>query len=410
MGLGRVGISRAVSLSRDYDTLGFDDDPERVDQLAQGLDATRQVGPPDLVRNRRLGLSCDESSLIGADVYVIAVPSGLDRHSAPDLAGVKQALDRIAPMLTAGNTVIIESTRFPGATENSCIPRLENASGLHCGRDFGVGFVARISTPDDESSFDVIAGTCPKVAADIQHLYGHTVTHSTRRVSAIRSAEATQLVQGAYRDITEAFRNEVTDLLTELDADSVEVFDALGASTDNMPARPNGFPESELHQKESSYLIFAGRTSGMEPQLINRAREANATRSLRVAERIRAQLESNQKAPEEARILIMGYARMANSACCHNTPVTDIIEALEAMRFEVHAWDPWVDRHQAPAPHQRYLLSNPEPGSYDAIMLAVGHRLFLRMGFHEFQALGKPGFSFIDATDQLSPALTDTVL
>ena len=410
IGLGRMGIARAVSFSRDYGTVAFDDNPDRVAQLTQGLDATRQVGSPDLVRNNRLSLSADTTSLIEADLYVITVPTELDGAGAPDLTTLKQALNRIAPLLSAGNTVVIESTLFPGATEKTCIPRLENGSGLHCGRDFGVGCVARISTPDDDASFDVIAGTCPAVAAQIQDLYGRTVSHSTRRVSAIRSAEAVQLVQGAYRDLTEAFRNEVTDLLTELHADATEVFGALAAGAGDIPARPHGFAESNLHQTESNYLIFTGRTNGVEPLLISRAREANATRPLRVAERIRAQLAMSHASPEQARILVMGFARMADSACCHNTPVTGIIRALEIMGCEVHAWDPWVDRHQAPETHHHNLLNNPEPGSYDVIMLAVGHRLFLQMGFHEFQALGKPGFSFIDATDQLSPALTDAVL
>ncbi|MGM0449434.1 MAG: nucleotide sugar dehydrogenase [Pseudomonadota bacterium] len=406
IGLGVTGINRAVAFSSQFETIALDEDPERIEQLKDGLDGTRQATPPVLTRNRHLAFTHEFHDLRDVDTFIITTPTALDANGRPDLTTLEHVTNQVAQLLRPSSTVVYESTLFPGATEGICIPALENKSGLRCGEDFSVGYSPELESPDSTTPTRLIAGCCQNTATQLEDLYSLAASCTTKRVESIQVAEATQLVDHSHRDLNQAFRNEVSDLLGELDINANTVFETLELGNGSLTSQ-NGFSENGRFEKGSEFLAYSAQACGMEPALCSIARYTNRQRPEKVKAKLHEQLKGRNLAVSDSRILVLGFARMANSASWDKSPVLDLIRALEGLGSNVHVLDPWVDWHEVPAEHKPCVVTFPESGSYDAIILAVGHRMFTEMGFHEIHILGKPDYLLFDATNEVPVTLVD---
>lgn len=409
IGLGATGINRAIMFSNRFETVAFDADPGRIEQLRNGLDATRQATPPVLTRNSHLAFTHKLRDLADVDTFIITTPTTLDSNGWPDLSRLKQVTSQVAHLLRPNSTVVYESTLFPGATENIFIPALESQSGLRCGEDFSVGYSPELESPKGTTPTRLIAGCCQKTTTQVEDLYSLAASCKTKRADSIQVAEVTQLVDHSHRDLNQAFRNEVSDLLNELGINANTVFEALELGNGSL-ASQNGFSENGRFEKSSELLAYSARTRGIQAPLCSTARHTNRQRPQKVKTKLHEQLKEKNLAVRDSRILVLGFARMANSASWAKSPVLDLVRMLETLESHVDVWDPWVDWHQVPPEYKPCVVTFPESGSYDAIIFAVGHRMFTEMGFHEIHILGKPDYLLFDATNEIPAPLVDNNL
>lgn len=409
VGLGYVGLPLAVAFAATRDTLGFDVDPQRVDELRNGFDRTGETDAAAL-RTPRLRFESDPETLAGHDVFVVTVPTPVDVYKRPDFSPLEAASRTVGRVIQPGNVVIFESTVYPGATEERCVPIIERESGLAYQRDFHVGYSPERINPGDQGRrlpdiVKVTSGSCEAAAGFVDALYRGIVPAGTHRASSIRVAEAAKVIENIQRDVNIALMNELALILDRLGIDTVDVLEAAGTKWNFLPFRP-GLVGGHCIGVDPYYLAHKAQEVGHHAELISASRRINDGMGVHVAHRV-LRLVASRGLAARPRILVLGLAFKENCGDLRNTRVVDIVAELRAFGADVDVHDPRVDAGEATRAYDFALVDAPARGAYDAVVLAVPHREFVEAGAEALRAFGREGAVVYDVKGALPRAAVD---
>src|SRR4249919_804096 len=392
IGLGYVGLPLAVEFGKHYDTLGYDIDPGRIAALRDSSDHNREVSHEELVASTHLRLSASIDDLGGRNVYIVTVPTPVDEHKRPDFSPLIDASRSIGSVLARGDVVIYESTVYPGATEEICVPELERASGLCFNIDFFVGYSPERINPGDRNRRlvdipKVTSGSTPDTADFVDALYRSIITAGTHKAPSLKVAEAAKVVENTQRDANIALINEFALIFHRLGIDTTEVLEAAGTKWNFLPFRP-GLVGGHCIGVDPYYLIQKAQSTGYYPDILLACRRINDAMGGHVAAEVIKLMLQRSITVAGARILLLGITFKENCPDLRNTRVIDLARefAEYGMRVDIH--DPWADRAQAAAHYGVELLAgSPEAGVYDAIVVAVAHDEFRELGIDGLRRL-----------------------
>jgi UDP-N-acetyl-D-galactosamine dehydrogenase len=388
IGLGYVGLPLAVEFGKHYDTLGYDIDPVRIAALRDGGDRNREVSPADLVAATHLRLSTSLDDLRDRDVYIVTVPTPINEHKHPDFTPLIQASGSIGSLLKRGDVVIYESTVYPGATEEICVPELERASGMTFNVDFFVGYSPERINPGDQQRRlvdipKVTSGSTPAAADFVDALYRSIITAGTHKAPSLKVAEAAKVVENTQRDANIALINEFALIFHRLGIDTNEVLEAAGTKWNFLPFRP-GLVGGHCIGVDPYYLIQKAQSAGYYPDILLACRRINDGMGQHIASEVIKLMIQRGIAVAGARILLLGITFKENCPDLRNTRVIDLAREFSDYGAHVDIYDPWADVAQAAHDYGVELLAEPpQAGAYDAIVIAVAH--------DEFRALGVDG-------------------
>jgi UDP-N-acetyl-D-galactosamine dehydrogenase len=395
VGLGYVGLPLAVEFGRRYPTIGFDTKEGRVRELRDGRDSTREVDSTELAAATRLSYTHLPEELAGCNVYIVTVPTPIDRYKRPDLSMLESASRSIGALLGKGDVVIYESTVYPGATEEVCIPILAAESGLTFNRDFFAGYSPERINPGDKlhrvtSILKVTSGSTPDTAAFVDELYSSIIEAGTHRASSIRVAEAAKVIENTQRDLNIALINELALIFRRMGIDTEEVLKAAGTKWNFLPFRP-GLVGGHCIGVDPYYLTHKAQEIGYHPEIILAGRRINDDMGCYVADRVIKLMLGSRIQVSGSRALILGLTFKENCPDLRNSRVIDVIRELQGYNVQVDVFDPWADRKEASDEYGIDLVQELEPAVYDAVVIAVGHEQFLAKGAEGMRALCKPG-------------------
>ena len=406
VGLGYVGLPLAVAFGRVFPTVGFDISDTRIRALRDGLDATQEVSRQQLADSSLLSFTTSSAELKSCNVYIVTVPTPVDRHRIPDLSPLRSASRAIGEVLAHGDVVIYESTVYPGATEEDCVPVLEAVSGLAFNRDFFAGYSPERINPGDksrpfESIVKVTSGSTPSTAAFVDGLYGRVVKAGTHLAPSIRVAEASKVIENTQRDVNIALVNEMAILFGKLGIDTHDVLEAAGTKWNFLPFKP-GLVGGHCIGVDPYYLSYKARGVGFHPEMIIAGRRINDEMGGYVAElTIKAMLERRLHVAA-SRVLVLGMTFKENCPDTRNTRVVDVIASLQDFGAQIDVWDPWIEDVAQVDGHGAQVLSRaPAAGLYDAMVLAVPHQQFLEIGASGIRSFGKQGSVVVDVKSVL---------
>lgn len=393
IGLGYVGLPLAVEFGKKRDVLGFDINPRRIAELSSGVDNTLEVEPEELKTAAQLRYTSDASELAQANVYIVTVPTPIDEYKRPDLTPLIRASETIAKVLKRGDIVIYESTVYPGATEEDCVPVLERVSGLRFNEDFFAGYSPERINPGDKvhrlpSIRKVTSGSTPEIADVVDALYSEIITAGTHKAASIRVAEAAKVIENTQRDVNIALINELTLIFNKLGIDTLDVLEAAGTKWNFLPFRP-GLVGGHCIGVDPYYLTHKAQSIGYHPEIILAGRRLNDGMGAYVASQLVKSMTKKCIQVQGSRVLIMGLAFKENCPDLRNTRIVDIVHELAEYDVNVDVFDPWVDADEAHKEYGIKPISQPEMGQYDGIVLAVAHDEFKNMGAEKIRALGK---------------------
>jgi len=391
IGLGYVGLPLAVELGKKYPVLGFDINKERINELKAGKDNTLEVTAEELKEAELLSYTDDPQKISEASVFIVTVPTPVDKHKKPDLTPLLKASETVGKVLKKGDIVIYESTVYPGCTEDECVPVLEKMSGLIYNEDFFCGYSPeRINPGDKEHRIftikKVTSGSTPEVAETVDQLYKSIITAGTHKASSIKVAEAAKVIENAQRDINIAFVNELALIFDRLEIDTHEVLEAAGTKWNFLPFRP-GLVGGHCIGVDPYYLTHKAESVGYHPQVILSGRRINDNMGVFVANKIVKLLLKKGKTIKNARILVMGITFKENCPDIRNTRVTDIIGELESFGMNVGVYDPQASKEEVKSIYNIELVEDLD-NHYDGIVLAVGHQEFLHLDWSAIQKKG----------------------
>ncbi len=400
IGLGYVGLPLAVALAAKYEVVGFDINSERIAELKAGHDRTLESTAEELAAARALSFASDEAALAGCNVFIVTVPTPIDRYKRPDLTALLAASGTVGRVIGKGGVAIFESTVYPGATEEDCIPVIEAASGLKFNDDFFAGYSPERANPGDRqhrlsSIIKVTAGSTPEAAAFIDSLYGAVVTAGTHLASSIRVAEAAKVIENTQRDLNIALINEFALIFNRLGIDTQEVLAAAGTKWNFLRFTP-GLVGGHCIGVDPYYLTSKAEDAGYHPQVILAGRRINDGMGSYIAQELVKTMIRREIQVRGARVLVMGLTFKENCPDLRNTRVIDIVRELGEYEVAVDVHEPWADPQEALAEYGVALSPTLEPGGYDAIIVAVAHAQFQEMGVEAIRALGKPGAVLYD--------------
>ncbi|MEC9483216.1 MAG: Vi polysaccharide biosynthesis UDP-N-acetylglucosamine C-6 dehydrogenase TviB [Halomonas sp.] len=394
IGLGYVGLPLAVEFGKVMPTLGFDINAGRIDELRDGVDRTLEVEPELLREARQLSFSSELADLRACNVYIVTVPTPIDASRRPDLMPLIKASETLGQVINQGDVVIYESTVYPGATEEDCIPVIERISGLAYNQDFFAGYSPeRINPGDKEHRVTTIkkvtSGSTPEVADFVDALYSQVITAGTYKASSICVAEAAKVIENTQRDLNIALINELAVIFNRLGIDTEEVLEAAGTKWNFLPFRP-GLVGGHCIGVDPYYLTHKAQQVGYHPEVILSGRRINDNMGAYVASQLIKQMIKRRIHVEGARVLVMGLAFKENCPDLRNTRVVDILAELADYNVAVDVFDPQVDKDEAEREYNVRPVEAPEAGAYDAIILAVAHHEFRELGAEGIRAWGKP--------------------
>lgn len=395
VGLGYVGLPLAVEFGKTMPVIGYDISRRRIEELQSGHDHTLEVDDAELASAVGLRFTVDPGSLGEANVYIVTTPTPIDKHKQPDLSPVLSATETIARHLSVGDVVIYESTVYPGATEEECVPVLERVSGLTFNEGFFVGYSPeRINPGDKEHRVTTIkkvtSGSTPETADFVDELYRSIVIAGTHRAPSIKVAEAAKVIENTQRDVNIALINELAILFNKLGIDTEDVLLAAGSKWNFLPFRP-GLVGGHCIGVDPYYLTHKAQAVGYHPEIILAGRRLNDSMGAYVASQLVKRMTRERIPVQGARVLVLGLTFKENTPDLRNSRVVDILKELAEYDITVDVHDPWADPAEALGEYGVELVAAPEPGVYDAIVLAVAHREFAERGGVEARRYGKPG-------------------
>jgi UDP-N-acetyl-D-galactosamine dehydrogenase len=384
IGLGYVGLPLAVAFSSKYNTIGFDINKKRIRELSEGNDFTLEVTADELKDAKLLSFTSDPEDIKTANVYIVTVPTPIDEHKQPDLTPLIKASETLGKVIKKGDIVIYESTVYPGATEDDCIPVIEKISGLKFNQDFYGGYSPeRINPGDKEHKVTnikkVTSGSTPEIAEVIDQLYSSVITAGTYKASSIKVAEAAKVIENTQRDLNIALINELAIIFNKLGIDTEEVLKAAGTKWNFLPFRP-GLVGGHCIGVDPYYLTHKAQSIGYHPEVILAGRRINDSMAAYVASQLVKAMIKRRIHAEGAKVLIMGLTFKENCPDLRNTKVIDIINELREYNIEVDVYDPWISTEEAQHEYAITPVTSPKSNSYDAVILAVAHNQFRSLG------------------------------
>jgi UDP-N-acetyl-D-galactosamine dehydrogenase len=412
IGLGYVGLPLAVEFGKQRPVLGFDVNVARIAELQSGQDSTLEVSAEELRAASQLTFSRDAQDLKACQIFIVTVPTPVDQANRPDMGPLVRASETVGTALGKGAVVIYESTVYPGATEEVCIPVLEKFSGLKFNVDFFCGYSPERINPGDKqhrlpSIKKITSGSTPEVAEAVNSLYAQIITAGTHKASSIKVAEAAKVIENIQRDVNIALMNELSLIFHRLGIDTLEVLQAAGTKWNFLPFRP-GLVGGHCIGVDPYYLTHKAEQVGYQPQVILAGRRINDNMAAHVAdETIKLMLRKNIPVLG-SKVLVLGLTFKENCPDLRNSKVVDIVRTLQRYNTHVDVFDPWIDVDEA---HEEYsihcLKELPPPGQYAGIVLAVCHREFAEMGEAGLKALGQPGAVLYDVKSLLPLGAAD---
>ncbi len=400
IGLGYVGLPLAVAFGQRYPTVGFDIDTQRVEELERRHDRTFEISEQTLHDAERLVLSHDPQALAGCNVFIVTVPTPIDAYKRPDLGPLEAASRTVGQAISAGGVVIYESTVFPGATEDVCVPIVERESGLRFNQDFYAGYSPERINPGDqqhrlETIVKVTSGSTLEAADFVDALYAGIVPAGTHRASSIRVAEAAKVIENIQRDVNIALINELALIFHRLGIDTQEVLAAAGTKWNFLQFKP-GLVGGHCIGVDPYYLTHKAQEIGYHPDVILAGRRINDGMGQHVAQCTIKTMTQRGLAVAGARVLVLGLAFKENCSDLRNTRVVDIVEELRSYGVRVDVHDPRVDAPLAQAEYGIAMTAAPEANAYDATILAVAHSEFVDLGATGIRSFGKSGSVLFD--------------
>ncbi|UJS24288.1 Vi polysaccharide biosynthesis UDP-N-acetylglucosamine C-6 dehydrogenase TviB [Thiothrix winogradskyi] len=393
IGLGYVGLPLAVEFGRILPTIGFDINKARIEELKSGNDHTLETTPEELQAAKHLSYTAQLDDLRDANVFIVTVPTPIDEHKRPDLTPLIKASESLGKVIKRGDVVIYESTVYPGATEEDCIPVIERVSGLTFNVDFFAGYSPeRINPGDKEHRLPTIkkvtSGSTPDVADFVDALYQRIITAGTHKATSIKVAEAAKVIENTQRDLNIALINELAVIFNRMGIDTESVLLAAGTKWNFLPFRP-GLVGGHCIGVDPYYLTHKAQSLGYHPEVILAGRRINdGMGAYVVSQLIKAMLKQRIQV-EGAKVLVMGLTFKENCPDLRNTRVVDMLKELCEFGITADVYDPWVSVEEAQHEYNITPISKPQQSTYDAIILAVGHQQFKEMGIDGIRGLGK---------------------
>ncbi|MBX2807048.1 MAG: nucleotide sugar dehydrogenase [Cellvibrionaceae bacterium] len=411
IGLGYVGLPVAVEFGKQFDVIGFDINIQRVEALQQYVDKTGEHTVDALRASTHLRCTWQQDDLKEANVYIVTVPTPVDKNHQPDLTPLKNASRTLAAYLAKGDIVIYESTVYPGATEEECVPVLEWVSGLTFNRDFFAAYSPeRINPGDKEHTIThikkITSGSMPAVADFVDKLYRRIITAGTHKVSSIKIAEAAKVIENTQRDLNIALVNELAIIFNRLDIDTHEVLQAAATKWNFLPFKP-GLVGGHCIGIDPYYLTYKAESSGYHPDVILAGRKINDGMGKYVVSRLIRAMIRRRIHVSGANILIMGFAFKENCADIRNTKVMDMVSELDDYNAIVDVYDPLVDKDDALMRYNMRLIDEPTPGHYHALIVAVGHGEFAKIHPERIKSWCAPSGLIYDLKGFLDEDLSD---
>lgn len=394
IGLGYVGLPLAVEFGKLMPTVGFDINANRIRELRDGIDQTLEVEPELLAEATQLSFESDLEALRDCNVYIVTVPTPIDSSRRPDLTPLIKASESLGQVVARGDIVVYESTVYPGATEEDCVPVIERISGLVYNRDFFAGYSPeRINPGDKEHRVTTIkkvtAGSTPEIADFVDALYRRVITAGTHKASSIAVAEAAKVIENTQRDVNIALINELSMIFNRLGLDTEEVLEAAGTKWNFLPFRP-GLVGGHCIGVDPYYLTHKAQQVGYHPEVILSGRRINDGMGGYVAGQLIKLMIKSRIHVERARVLVMGLTFKENCPDLRNTRVIDIVKELGEYDVEVDVYDPHVNKDEAEREYGIRPIDAPQKGAYDAVIIAVAHNEFRGLGTSAIRAWGKP--------------------
>lgn len=412
IGLGYVGLPLAVEFGKQRAVIGFDINPKRVAELQAGHDQTLECNAQELAQAKHLRYSCDLAELQTASIFIVTVPTPVDQANRPDLTPLVKASETVGKALKAGDIVIYESTVYPGATEEVCVPVLEKCSGLKFNQDFFCGYSPERINPGDKqhrlpSIKKVTSGSTPETAKTVDALYASIITAGTYLASSIKVAEAAKVIENTQRDVNIALMNELSLIFHKLGIDTLEVLQAAGTKWNFMPFRP-GLVGGHCIGVDPYYLTHKAQEVGYHPEVILAGRRINDGMASHVADQTVKLMLRKGLPVLGSRVLVLGLTFKENCPDVRNTKVVDIVRTLQSYNAQVDVYDPWIDVAEAQHEYGLQCLTDmPAAGQYAAIVLAVGHEQFMAWGESGIKALGQAGAVLFDVKSILPLGAAD---
>ena len=400
IGLGYVGLPLAVEFGKRYLTTGFDINRSRIAALISGHDSTLEVDTAALESAAHLSYTTDVDKLKTCNIYIVTIPTPIDIHKRPDLSPLEKASETVGKVLSKDDIVIYESTVYPGATEEVCVPILEKHSGLTFNKNFYCGYSPeRINPGDKEHRVTTIkkvtSGSTLEIADKVDALYRSIITAGTHKASSIKVAEAAKVIENTQRDINIALINELALIFRRLGIDTEEVLKAAGSKWNFLPFRP-GLVGGHCIGVDPYYLTHKAMKAGYYPEIILTGRKLNDSMGKYVANEIINLMTKKRIQVVDSNILVMGLTFKEDCPDIRNTRVVDVVQELSGFHCNIEVYDPWIDKEESIRQYGIIPVEQPEPGKYDAVIIAVAHHQFKAMGITAIRALGKKNHVLYD--------------
>ncbi|OTG58325.1 Vi polysaccharide biosynthesis protein VipA/TviB [Acinetobacter sp. ANC 3903] len=411
IGLGYVGLPLAVEFGKQVPVVGFDIHQKRIDELKSGQDHTLEVSPEELKQAHQLAYSANLEDLTDCNFFIVTVPTPIDEYKQPDLTPLVKASQSIGKVLKKGDIVVYESTVYPGATEEVCIPELEKVSGLKFNQDFFAGYSPERINPGDKlhrvtNILKITSGSTPEVADFVDQVYNLIIEAGTHKASNIKVAEAAKVIENTQRDVNIALINELALIFNKMGIDTEAVLEAAGTKWNFLPFRP-GLVGGHCIGVDPYYLTHKAQAIGYHPEIILAGRRLNDGMGAYVVTQLVKGMLKKRIQVEDAKVLILGLSFKENCPDIRNTRIIDIVNELKEYHVNVDVYDPWVDRAEAENEYGIDPVSTLTENSYDAIILAVAHHQFKEMGVEKIRALGKAEHVLYDLKYVLAQSESD---
>ncbi|PTO78178.1 Vi polysaccharide biosynthesis UDP-N-acetylglucosamine C-6 dehydrogenase TviB [Vibrio splendidus] len=393
IGQGYVGLPLAVEFGKKYPTIGFDINKQRVEELRQGVDKTLEVESKELKTAEHLSYTSDLADIKDANIYIVTVPTPIDDSKAPDLTPLRKASLAISTVITKGDIVIFESTVYPGATEEVCLPIIEKESGLKYNEDFFAGYSPERINPGDKVNtltkiLKITSGSTPEVADKVDALYASIITAGTHKAPSIKVAEAAKVIENTQRDLNIAIINEFAKIFNKLDIDTEDVLNAAGTKWNFLKFKP-GLVGGHCISVDPYYLTHKAQEVGYRPEVILAGRRINDGMGEYIATQFVKKLASKKIHIDEAKVLVMGFTFKGDCPDVRNTKIIDIVNELKDFNMKVDVFDSWADKDEVQEEYGLDLLSDIQASDYDGVILAVDHSEIKALGIDKIRALCK---------------------
>jgi UDP-N-acetyl-D-glucosamine/UDP-N-acetyl-D-galactosamine dehydrogenase len=400
IGLGYVGLPLAVEFGKVFDTVGFDINEKRIGQLLEGFDSTLEVEKEELRKVKKLNYTSDVEDIRRCNIFIITVPTPIDEHKNPDLAPLIKASQTVGSLLKKDDIVIYESTVYPGATEEVCVPILAQQSALVFNEDFFCGYSPERINPGDKlhrikDIKKVTSGSTPNIADQVDLLYGSIITAGTHKAGSIKIAEASKVIENTQRDINIALINELAMIFKALDIDTEAVLEAASTKWNFLSFKP-GLVGGHCIGVDPYYLTYKAIASGYRPEMILAGRSLNDNMASYVVNQIFCLMSERQIEIKDANILLMGLTFKENCPDLRNSQVINMVTEFKTMNCHVDVFDPWLDADIVQDMPDIRLVDEPVKGEYDAIVMAVAHDEFKILDIEQLHSYGKSNHIIYD--------------